>query len=147
MTKGTFIFDVDGTLADNTHRLCHINKAPPDWETYHSLDYLDQPIPDVIGIAQELHEAGYTVLNVSGRGEERRQPTEQWLLEALGFSTTLFMRPTGNHKPDDYIKLQLYRKHIEGKYNVLGIFDDRDRVVAMWRRLGLRCYQVRPGDF
>lgn len=26
-------------------------------------------------------------------------------------------------------------------------FDDRDRVVAMWRRNGVVCAQVAPGDF
>lgn len=27
------------------------------------------------------------------------------------------------------------------------VFDDRDKVVAMWRRQGLTCLQVAPGDF
>ena len=26
-------------------------------------------------------------------------------------------------------------------------FDDRDRVVAMWREEGVPCFQVAPGDF
>jgi hypothetical protein len=27
------------------------------------------------------------------------------------------------------------------------VFDDRDKVVAMWRRRGIPCFQVAPGDF
>ena len=27
------------------------------------------------------------------------------------------------------------------------VFDDRDRVVAVWRKHGIRCCQVAPGDF
>ncbi|WP_457852111.1 phosphatase domain-containing protein [Mycolicibacterium conceptionense] len=33
------------------------------------------------------------------------------------------------------------------RYTVAGIFDDRNRVVDMWRRLGLACFQVAEGDF
>ena len=31
--------------------------------------------------------------------------------------------------------------------NVLGVFEDRDRVVKMWRDLGITCFQVAEGDF
>ena len=37
--------------------------------------------------------------------------------------------------------------HINGKYNVLGVFDDRDQVVSVWRSLGLTCFQVNWGNF
>lgn len=37
--------------------------------------------------------------------------------------------------------------NIKDKYNVLGIFDDRQQVVDMWRSLGLKCFQVEPGNF
>jgi len=30
---------------------------------------------------------------------------------------------------------------------IAGVFEDRDRVVAMWRANGLTCYQVAAGDF
>jgi hypothetical protein len=33
------------------------------------------------------------------------------------------------------------------KNNILCIFDDRQKVVDMWRKNGLICFQVAPGDF
>ena len=34
-----------------------------------------------------------------------------------------------------------------GKENVLCVFDDRTKVVEMWRKNGLSCFQVSNGDF
>jgi hypothetical protein len=30
---------------------------------------------------------------------------------------------------------------------LVAVFDDRDKVVAMWRSMGVPCFQVAPGDF
>lgn len=48
---------------------------------------------------------------------------------------------------DAIIKERLFRQHIEGKFCVEFVIDDRDQVVRMWRDLGLRCLQVADGDF
>jgi len=32
-------------------------------------------------------------------------------------------------------------------YDIKGVFEDRNRVVAMWRRRGIRCYQVIDGNY
>lgn len=45
------------------------------------------------------------------------------------------------------MKKEIYEKYIKGKYNVMGVFDDRDRVVEMWRSIGLTCFQVDYGKF
>lgn len=34
-----------------------------------------------------------------------------------------------------------------GIERVLCAYDDRDRVVVMWRAEGIPCFQVAPGDF
>lgn len=34
-----------------------------------------------------------------------------------------------------------------GEVDVTAVFDDRNQVVDMWRGMGLRCYQVAPGNF
>ena len=34
-----------------------------------------------------------------------------------------------------------------GKENVLCVFDDRNKLVDMWRKNGLVCFQVADGDF
>ena len=34
-----------------------------------------------------------------------------------------------------------------GKENIVGVFDDRQKVVDMWRKNGLTCFQVADGNF
>ena len=57
------------------------------------------------------------------------------------------MRDKGNFEPDEIIKKQIFHKEIEPNYNVLAVFDDHDKVVKMWRNLGLLCNQVYWGNF
>lgn len=57
------------------------------------------------------------------------------------------MRSDGDDRRDDIVKKELYDNHIKGKYNVKYVFDDRSRVIDMWRKEGLRCLQVQAGNF
>ena len=41
------------------------------------------------------------------------------------------MREKNNFESDEIIKERIFHKEIEPKYNVLAIFDDRDKVVKM----------------
>jgi len=52
-----------------------------------------------------------------------------------------------DYRDDRIIKEEIYREKIAPVYNALFVLDDRDRVVAMWRDLGLTCLQVANGDF
>ncbi|KAB1900519.1 5'-hydroxyl kinase, partial [Micromonospora sp. AMSO31t] len=36
---------------------------------------------------------------------------------------------------------------IKDRYRVVGVFDDRQQVVRMWRSLDLTVFQVAEGDF
>jgi hypothetical protein len=60
------------------------------------------------------------------------------------------MRPAtggGMFTPDDILKEAWLREQFPDKNNILCVYDDRDKVVAMWRRNGIPCFQVAPGDF
>ena len=57
------------------------------------------------------------------------------------------MRNKNNFQPDEIVKETIFHKEIEPKYNVIAVFDDRDKVVKMWRNLGLLCNQVYWGNF
>ena len=61
---------------------------------------------------------------------------------------SLYCRTTDDFRKDEEVKKEIYEKNIEGKYHVIGVFDDRNRVVSMWReKLGLVCFQVSEGNF
>jgi hypothetical protein len=45
------------------------------------------------------------------------------------------------------VKLELFDRHVRGAFDVQGVFDDRNRVVEMWRSIGLKCFHVQEGNF
>jgi hypothetical protein len=59
----------------------------------------------------------------------------------------LKMRAAGDKRSDDIVKREIYEQKIAPWRTVVAVFDDRNKVVNMWRELGLLCLQVYPGDF
>lgn len=137
--RRAYIFDIDGTLA-------HLDpENPREWHDYGRVgeDIID------LNVLRMVHYAWdhATIILVSGRRDDCRDETEQWLHDNGVPFDHLFMRKAGDERNDDIVKYELFDEHIRRRYNVLGVFDDRNRVVAMWRAIGLKCYQVADGDF
>jgi predicted kinase len=132
----TFIFDIDGTLALMGDR------SPYDWSKV-SVDKRNESVY----LVQRWLRTENEIVIVSGRDSVCRAETEEWLkLQNIKYDH-LFMRPEGNMEKDTVIKKRIFEEEIRGKFNVLGVFDDRQVVVDMWRSLGLTVFQVAPGDF
>lgn len=132
-----FIFDIDGTLARMK------NRSPFDWAKVGE----DEPIQDVVSMVDNMSRLGYTIIYMSGRDSICRGETYEWLDKYGLPKSYLYMRAEGDSRKDFIVKKELYETHIKDKYNVLGVFDDRNQVVALWRSLGLTCYQVAEGNF
>lgn len=131
--------DIDGTVALRNGR------SPYDYSKVKE-DTFD---PRMNLLLSSLAEK-FTIIFLSGRQgtEQCRKDTEEWLKGNLGLSkVNLIMRKEGDFRSDDIVKDELFREHIEGKYNVVCVFDDRDKVVKMWRDKGILCNQVYYGDF
>jgi len=144
------IFDIDGTLADCSHRLHHIVRTdgqPKDWDSFFAGIRDDAPIFPVVQVALALREAGIRPVFVTGRGEEHRLATEHWLLDHFPTSQPLYMRKVGDRRDDDIIKAELLDELQHDGWEPIMAFEDRSRVVKMWRSLGLLCAQVAEGDF
>jgi hypothetical protein len=148
--KKCFIVDIDGTVADLTHRLHHIKKKPKDWDAFFKGCADDAPIPHMMSLVSHMSLTAYIVF-VSGRPERCRKDTEQWLYRhgyTYGFSPQiLYMRPDGDRRDDNIVKGELLDKLLADGWEPIMAFDDRDRVVKMWRERGIPCAQVAPGDF
>jgi predicted kinase len=127
------VVDLDGTLAIITDR------SPYD-AAQCERDLVNAPVADLV--AKYEH-----VVLCSGRQSEHREQTERWLATNNIRYDELHMRATGDARQDSIVKEELYRAHIDGRWNVLFVLDDRQQVVDTWRRLGLTCMQVAPGDF
>lgn len=134
-----WLVDVDGTLALHPHR------NPYDWRKADA----DLPNMPVVTAVQALaaHSSVSAIIAISGRHEQARELTTRWLETQAVPYTELLMRPDGDDRADEVIKEELFRTRIQPRYFTAGVIDDRDRVVKMWRRLGLVCFQVAEGDF
>ncbi|WP_308315302.1 AAA family ATPase [Streptomyces sp. ISL-100] len=87
------------------------------------------------------------IVLLSGRGEEYRTQTETWLRRHEVPYDELWMREAGDGRRDDVVKAELFDRHVRHRYAVRVSLDDRDRVVALWRRMGLPTWQVNYGNF
>lgn len=152
--KSAIIFDIDGTLADASHRIHHIKKKPKDWDAFFGAQIDDKPHRHIVDMLLAIKCMGKNpVIFVSGRPANYREVTEKWLTKHGIFNPFidgklwLFMRPTGDRRDDDIVKRELLgRIRMEG-FEPIMAFDDRDRVVKMWRAMGIPCLQVAEGDF
>jgi uncharacterized HAD superfamily protein len=117
-------------------------RSPYDWSRVGE-DTLDETIARLI----DRHSDKYKIILLSGRKSEARDITLDWLKRHNIYYDDLFMRATGDDRKDDIVKRELFDAHIRDNYQVEFVLDDRDRVVAMWRGLGLKVLQVAEGDF
>lgn len=146
------ICDIDGTVALHTSRNpFEFDKVDTDEPDFRVCDFINTISSD----------CDYYLIFLSGRegSEVCRKKTEEWIEKYIkpqywmnmGIipeeNWRLYMRAEGDKRADEIVKKELYEKHIEPWYNVAMIFDDRDKVVKMWRDLGLPCSQVYYGDF
>lgn len=132
---GIYLFDIDGTLAKMHGR------SPYAWSRVGE----DSVVENVARVARLLSEK-YPLIIFSGRDEVCYPETEEWLARHGIQYKALHMRPRDTDHPDDVMKLELFDQHVRGKYNVLGVFDDRLRVCRMWERIGLTLFRVGPID-
>ena len=136
------VFDMDGTLADLTHRRHFVEKKPKDWGAFFAACSEDTPHLHALAVLEAL-KRDHDVEVWSGRPERCRADTEEWFLRWMLWVPPLRMRADGDFRADDIVKEEFLAKY--GWPDL--IFDDRDRVVAMWRRNGIPCFQVAEGAF
>jgi hypothetical protein len=145
----TVIFDLDGTLAliDDRRQLATRPNGKLDWDLFFAPENirLDQPNIPVIAVYNLLQNEGYHMVILSGRDAISKTATMSWLRNHGIDFDELRMRPQGTFTPDDVLKKGWLDEL--GAENIFCVFDDRDKVVKMWRDNGLTCFQVNYGNF
>ena len=130
------IVDVDGTVAR------HVSRSPYDYSKVLS----DEPIQFVIDILESLADK-HEIIFLSGRKDSCYVDTRVWLAKHAPFwGGKLFMRPDDSNIPDYIVKEKLFNENINGKYNVVGVFDDRLQVARLWSKKGLPLLRVGDPD-
>ena len=169
MNKKTVIFDLDGTLANiDTRRNMSLKpNGKLDWDIFadpSSILNWDVPNAPVIKMAQLFKADGFRIVIFSGRNDRGFDATVQWLNNNHVPFDLLVMRPDkfkdkswpiadGNpatsdmrFMPDEILKKKMLDTFVDIN-DVFLVVDDRDKVVKMWRDLGLNTFQVAPGNF
>lgn len=141
------ICDIDGTIAATEHRIHYITNGHKDWDSWHANAHLDKPIEEIIMLLDLLADADFKIVMCTARDEKCRQDTIDWLETNDIPYHALYMRKKGDRRDDDIIKFELLEQIYADGYKPMLVFEDRNRVVRMWRDAGLRCLQVSDGDF
>lgn len=153
MTKrNAIIFDLDGTLCDVTHRRHFVTTKPKNWMAWNDGMVNDTPNAAVAFVFRALHNYCYgdvaDLILVSGRSDDYREKTEEWLARHGFEYSALYMRMQKDNRDDSIVKGEI-ADEIEKTHNILFVFDDRKRVVDMWVNRGIWVFDVgqTKGDF
>ena len=133
------VCDIDGTIAQS-------GRGPFEWDKVGQ----DKPKQQVINTVMEKYK-DLPVIFLTGRDEVCLQDTIKWLQNHcpcyIDGKIELFMRKTGDHRPDTVYKEEVFRNNILPRFNVDLVFEDRRQVVDHLRHLGLEVWQVSQGRF
>lgn len=151
--KEFIICDIDGTIADPTHRRQYSHGPEKDWEKFFSLMHLDTPIEKTVEMLENYTQNGNPIVFVSARPEKYRDVTLKWMSENLPDTVTgltLIMRKDADTRDDTIVKQEIYDTYFaphEGKsgYPIESVIDDRPKVIKMWRANGLHVIDVGDG--
>jgi predicted kinase len=119
------ICDIDGTLAYMSGR------SPYDYSKVST----DLPNTNLI---ETLKSLPFPLFVFSGRKPVCKVDTAYWLYQnGVNYQELVMRESDEDDRPDEIVKREYYDKYIKGRYNVLAVFDDRPKVIRMWKELGL----------
>jgi hypothetical protein len=124
-----------------------------DWKSFFEACYEDKPIEPAI-ITMRRHAQHDDIQIWSGRCESVKDKTINWIYDKIpAFAPRnvienhiLKMRPKGNTEPDEVIKERWLDDALEQGENIDFVFDDRPKVVRMWRRRGIFVFNCCQHD-
>lgn len=134
------------------------NKLPNNyseaWKEFNRCCVNDLPNNSVIATLDKLKATGADIWIWSGRSCEVRSETISWLITHTSLCAddfndqSLIMRKENDYTPDNVLKRQWFELMLPAdRKRLIAVFDDRDRVVEMWREAGVTCFQVAQGNF
>jgi phosphoglycolate phosphatase-like HAD superfamily hydrolase len=142
--KKTVIFDLDGTLANIDHRLHFIEGDKKNWDAFFEACDKDSLVTDARDLMNGLKD-NFEIIILTGRSISVLDKTKSWLRRHDCEYDRLIMRSMNNFIPDNDLKEAWGKKF--GFENILCVFEDRFKVVEMWRKNGVFCAQIADGQF
>lgn len=144
MTRAV-IFDVDGTIADCSHRLHHL----PHWGKFFGDMHLDTVIDPVTFVLRQIYlnnEAKVLIVTARPDDLDYKYKTQRWLADNHIPYHGFYMRKGGDYRQDSIVKKEILQQIISDRYDPFLVIDDQPQVVKMWRDNGLTCLQCAPDE-
>lgn len=145
------IVDIDGTIANCSHRTHFLGSTPKDWDSFYEACDGDSPYKDMLKLVHELYCAEYNILFCTGRRENIRVKTLKWLKDNIVWfsihNEQLLMRKDGDYRHDTVVKPEMLSNEGIMLQEIFLVLEDRNSMVKKWRELGLRCLQVADENF
>ena len=127
------VFDIDGVVADVTHRLHHLQRAPKDWIGFFRAAAQDSPLPTGLALVADLGQQ-HDLVWLTGRPGWLRSTTSRWLTDQGLPGGELFMRGDADRRPAPVYKMGVLRRLAERQ--IAAFVDDDTQVVDAAQRLG-----------
>lgn len=121
------VFDIDGVLADVSHRLHYLDEYR--WDRFFTAAGRD-PLLDEGATRLRAALADHDVAYLTGRPERNRRLTERWLARHDLPTGPLYMRPDHDRRPARRVKRDVLRELARTR-TVASILDDDPAVVAL----------------
>lgn len=144
--KNCIIYDLDGTICNVAHRQHFVASKPRNWNAWNRgmvNDTPNNPVKIVYNAIKKQYSNIDTFI-VSGRSDDYRDKTIEWLNKYDFSYDNLYMRKEGDYRDDSIIKSEI-ADEIQKTHNILFVFDDRGKVVDMWIKRGIWVFDVAQG--
>jgi hypothetical protein len=143
--RDAIIVDIDGTVANGTHRQHHLNGAKRDWKSFFEAQHADLVYEEVRFIVQAVFKTTEAhVFFCTARPSQYYQMTNEWLIKHRIPYSTLMMRESGDGRDDTDVKYDMLQLIRSAGFKVILAIDDRPQVINMWRRNDVPVLQVMP---
>jgi len=130
----TIIVDVDGTLS-----YCG-DRSPYDYSKVNE-DKVNEVLRYIlIGLCED-----FRIVILTGRDDDSEDITVEWLKENRIPFDEIFMRTTGDKRPDEIVKKEIFDEYLS-KDEIFCVFEDRPKVIRMWKELGLFVFDCNLKD-
>ena len=117
------VFDIDGVLADVSHRVHFLERPLQDWRSFFAEAVHDPPLPEGLALVREA-ALDCEVVYLTGRPERCRADTLDWLAAQGLPAGDLYMRPDRDHRPARRLKPRVLREVAEGRVVAVVVDDD-----------------------
>lgn len=138
------IFDVDGTLCDVRTVRHHVTGDNRNFDAFHLESVNCPPHPQVVEAARRSEAEGVAPLIVTARQARYRNVTAFWLAMHEIPSEVLYMRATGDMRPDYEVKRDILASILRS-YDVIEAWDDNPSVIRLWTESRIPSVITVPG--